>query len=388
MKQKIRVLIIVLIFLSILILGLHWLLLGLLLLSLLCLLFSSKLTPFVKLRKIVAIPITIGFVIIAVCLRIFLVEIYSIPSSSMEGTLMPGDKVLVSKLNYGPRLPSSPFEVPWINLLFYLNKEARASSDSIWYDYKRLKGYSKIQRNDIAVFNFPHKKETYFIKRCIGLPGENLEVRNGLVLSNEQECGFPVRATVKYRVWTNSFQKFLALADSLAFPNFGFIRNRRREKYRELLLNQEQYNALKDVSCIDSLNIASAKPDSIPHTYPHHKRFLWTFENFGPVLIPQKGMQIKLTPNNYYLYKKVFKNYERQNFTFESNQIYDNGKLIEYYTFKQDYYFMMGDNRHNSYDSRGWGFVPEEAIVGKAVLVLFSNDYSGFKWDRFFKIIR
>lgn len=373
---------------TILILQLPWLFFGVIPLILFYLLHKTKLIHTEQRCIITATLIVIGVFLLKICLRIFLFEIYAIPSNSMKNSLLPGDKVLVSKLNYGPRLPHSPFEIPWINLLFYLNKEARASADSIWYDYKRLKGYSNIKRNDITVFNFPHKKETYFIKRCIGMPGETVAVQDGLVSCNQQELEFPAGAKLKYRIWPNNFQTFLALADSLDQRVFGIYHNRRKEKYRELALNQEQYKVIKNASCIDSLCISAAKPDSIPHTFPHNKRFLWTFENFGPVLIPKRGMQIKLTSDNYFLYKKAFKNYESQNFTFKNNQVYDKGKQIKYYTFKYDYYFMMGDNRHNSYDSRGWGFVPEEAIVGKAVLVLFSNDYDGFKWDRFLKIIK
>ena len=374
--------------LILIVLGLYWLLIGGGLLVCMFLLFFSIQKYFICIRKSVITLSLLTFFFVTICSKVLFVEIYSIPSSSMENSLLSGDKVFVSKLNYGPRLPGSPFEIPWINLLFYLNKEARASSNSTWYNYKRLKGYSNIKRNDIAVFNFPHKKEIHFIKRCIGLPGETLHVKNGHVICNKQELRLPATAIMRYNVWPNNIQKYLALADSLELPGLGIYHNRRREKYRELVLNQKQYNAFKNARCIDSLFITANKPDTIPHTYPHNRRFLWTFENFGPVLIPEKGMQIELTPNNYYLYKKVFENYEKQNFTFENNQVFKDSKPIKYYTFKQDYYFMMGDNRHNSYDSRGWGFVPEEAIVGKAVLVLFSNDYSGFKWDRFFRIIK
>lgn len=368
-----------------LITGLLWLILGLAIIAV-TYLFFSVVSKHGKPKWLITFLVFVTIFIIAISARIFLLEIYSIPSGSMENTLLPGDKVLVSKLNYGPRMPGSPFEVPWVNLFFYLNKEARASSDSAWYNYKRLKGYSKIERNDITVFNFPKKKETYFIKRCIGLPGEKLEIKNGFVFCNNLQIEFPKKAKIKYHVWTNDYEKLLALIDSLELPHYGFYY--RKKTYHELILNPQQHWDIKNAPCIDSINIAVSQPDTVPHTYPHNIHFLWTFENFGPVLIPQKGMQIKLTPNIYYLYKKVFKNYERQTFTFENNRVYGNGKLIEYYTFKQDYYFMMGDNRHNSYDSRGWGFVPEEAIAGKAMVVLFSNDYYGFRWNRVSNIIK
>ncbi len=371
-------------------LGLIWLSISTLVVVGLILLFSSKLRLLVWLRKKVIFSIStaiIGIILLAVFFRVFLIEIYSIPSGSMEDTLLPGDKVLVSKLNYGPRMPGSPFEIPWVNLLFYLNKEARASADSTWYGYIRLKGYSEVQRNDVFVFNFPHNKKNFFIKRCMGLPGETLEVKNGVVLCNGNKLDFPEQAKIKYKVWTNDISRFLYLTDSLELHLPGFYSNR-QEFYREVTLSPQQYQTIKNASCIDSLCIVAAQPDTIQHTYPHNKHFLWTFENFGPVLIPKRGMQIELTPVNYFLYKEIFDKYEGQNFSFMNNQVFSNEEPVKYYSFKQDYYFMMGDNRYNSFDSRGWGFVPEEAIVGKAVLVLFSNDYSGFKWGRIFKIIK
>ena len=274
-------------------LGLIWLSISILVIGDLLLLSSSKFRFFSRLRKKAIFSTStaiIGIVLLAVFVRVFLIEIYSIPSGSMENTLLPGDKVQVSKLNYGPRMPASPFEIPWINLLFYLNKEARASADSTWYGYKRLKGYSEVQRNDVLVFNFPHNKKNVFIKRCIGLPGEKLEVKNGVVLCNGNKFDFPEQAKIKYKVWLNDINRFLTLVNSLELPLSGFYYNR-REPFHEVVLSQQQYQTIKNRTCIDSLCIVASQPDTIPHTYPHNKNFLWTFENFGPVVIPQRGMQ-------------------------------------------------------------------------------------------------
>jgi signal peptidase I len=385
MKLKLFILLLVLSFL--LVLGLLWLAIGVAILGGLFFLFTSNYKFGIYLRKKAAITtlLTIsGVFILAICARIFLIEVYSIPSGSMKGTLLPGDKVLVSKINYGPRMPYSPFEVAWVNLFFYLNKEARASIDSTWYNYKRLNGFSIIKRNDIIVFNFPQKRKTFFIKRCIGMPGEKLEIKNGIVTCNSTTIDFPIQSILKYRLYSNNTNEFFGIIDSLDLPVYNF-HNNREEKFQDILLNQQQALIFKKSPFIDSIHIAASLPDTIPHTYPHNHHFLWTFENFGMVSIPKKGMRIQLTPENYYLYQKIFDNYERQNFTIENNKVLNDGIPVYDYTFKQDYFFMMGDNRYQSYDSRGWGFVPEEAIVGKAVAVLFSTDYNKLRWHRLFE---
>ena len=319
--------------------GCAWLLTGIVIFASLALLFSSKIRFFVWIRKktILSISVTlIGIFTLVIFIRVFLIEICSIPSSSMEDTLLPSDKVIASKINYGLRMPSSPFEIPWINILFYLNKDARASSDSTWYEYIRLKGYSEVHKNDVFVFNSPYNKKEYYVKRCIGLPGETLKINNGIVLCNGSEINFPKLAKIKYKVWLNDITSFLLLADSLKLQLSGFYNNR-REPYREVILSPQQYRTIKNTACTDSLFISAAQPDTIPHTYPHNKLFLWTFENFGPVLIPEKGMQIELTPENYFLYKVIFDKYEGQNYSFKNNHVFSNEGPLQYYTFKQGY---------------------------------------------------
>jgi signal peptidase I len=259
--------------------------------------------------------------------------------------------------------------------------------DSTWYDYKRLNGLKNINRNDIIVFNFPQKKETFFIKRCIGLPGESIQIKEGVVVCNNKRLAFPSKVKLKYRIYPNDINELISIIDK-HYLHENAIYGNRKTKFQEMILNQQQKSILIDSPFIDSIQIVASSPDTIPHTYPNTPLFLWTFENFGPVVVPKKGLEIQLTPENFFLYQKVFEKYERRKFEIRNNQVLDEGILIKSYTFKQDYYFMMGDNRYQSYDSRGWGFVPEEAIVGKAAMILLSNNYYGFKWNRMFKIIQ
>lgn len=280
--------------------------------------------------KYSCILITVFF--LAILFKTLLFATFTIPSTSMEETLQPGDQVFVSKMHYGPRLPRSPFEVSWVNVLFYLNKSARSRIDSTWWKYKRIEGFSKVSRYDVVVFDFPGKERgTFLIKRCIGLPGESLEIKHGLVYCNNGNVPLP-----------NS-----AIAGT-----------------------------------------TEIKTDSLPTAYPYNAAFLWSADNFGPVSVPKKGMKIEMTEANYILYKNAINDFEGENVAYVSGVCTLNGKPLEHYTFKQDYYFMMGDNRHNSADSRAWGFLPEEGIIGKATLVLFNYNEGKFQWSRFLKKIK
>lgn len=363
--------------------GVVWLAFSVVLIFMIWKLFSSDIIFIVKLRKRTfpfSILIFTGVFLLAIYLRVFFFEIFAVPSSSMENMLQPGDKILVSKLSYGPRMPASPFEIPWINLVFYLNKEARAAIDSTWYDYKRLNGIGRIKRNNVVVFNLTDNKDSYFVKRCVGLPGETLAIKDGDIYINDKVISSPESVKRKYRAWIIDVQSFKLLTEELVV-RYSYVQNDNNQS-SEIILTEQEYEAVKHHFCIDSVSHIITKSDTVPQAYPFDEHFLWTFENFGPVVIPHEGMVIDLTMQNYLLYKKIFGNYEGPFLELREGKVYDHNKQVEQYTFTQDYYFMMGDNRNNSFDSRGWGFVPKEGIVGKAVLVLFSNNLS-----RFFKII-
>lgn len=308
----------------------------------------------------------------------------------MEDTLHKGDYVLVSKLNHGTRIVSNVsnpfFKFSGIYLLIYHFKNGYYKADTTLPTNNSIKTFLNIKRGDIYVFNSPKKKSSFFIKRCIGLPGEEIKVINGEVFCDCQKIKLPATAKMKYRVWVNNDAKFMTLIDSLKLPYFSYHYNKKLQNY-ETVLNWEQYKKVTASLCVDSIKYFVSEPDIVTQPYPHNNKFFWTFENFGPVVIPKDGMNMQLKTKNYILYKMVLEKFERQNYTLKGTLVYDKDKPIEYYTFKQNYYFMMGDNRYNSYDSRYWGFVPEENIIGKANIILFNCHNGKFIWNRFIKKI-
>lgn len=305
----------------------------------------------------------------------------------MEDTLIQGDQVIVSMLHYGPRLPRSPFEVSWVNVLFYLNKNARSHIDSTWFKYKRLNGFSKISRNDIVVFDFPGKNRgTFYIKRCIGLPGEIVEIKHGLVYCNKQAIMPPDFMKGKYNIKSFNNRKLFEIADSLKLVLNGTANN--KNNWFQTELNYQQFIALKANPNIDSVCLAEIKINSVSTNDPCLIRSMWTVDNFGPIIVPQKGMKIEMTETNYLLYGSAIKDFEGQQVYYENGEVKINGECLASYTFKQNYYFMLGDNRNNSSDSRAWGFLPEEGIVGKAIFVLFNYNDGKIRWDRVLKKIK
>ena len=387
MKRKIYIILFLAVTVFLLVTGLGWLAIGGLLFCVLYVLFTSKLKPVVWFKKNTLLSATftlIGVFLLAIGVRVFMFEIYGIPSGSMENTLVLGDKVLVSKLNYGPRLPRSPFEIPWLNIFFYLNKSARAKSDSAWWDYKRLHGYTLIRRGDIIVFQFPDDEKEAFIKRCVALPGDTFQIRNSEIFVNNRQQDRPLESKLIYRVWYNNIQEFNGLTDSLNIPVYGAW-YREQKDFKEINLSQLEKEELTGHSCIDSITSKITIIDSTAHVFPWHNRYSWTIDQYGPVIIPEKGMKIEMNEGNYVLYRKILEKFEHFQPEKRDGEIFLNNTEVNEYTFKQDYYFMMGDNRHRSNDSRMWGLVPEEYIVGKAVVILFSKDYNGLKWNRCLK---
>lgn len=371
-----------------LIIGLAWLALGIFVVGVLSLLFFSDLNFSRWIRKKLLLSITVTLLsvfLLAIAFRVLFFGIFSIPSGSMEDTLIPGDRIFVSKLHYGPRLPQSPFDIPWINILFFLNKDARSRIDSCWYNFHRLNGFSTVSRGDIVVFDFPDQKGTFYIKRCVGLPGEEIQITNGNVNCNGHHIPAPETSKTEYLVWANNDTLSSAISE-LTIPREEI--SRMQKNLAKVNLNRIQFLDLYSKQGIDSICFSELKTDSLPHTYPHHTKFCWTADNFGPARIPQKGMTINMNEENFILYEKAICNYEKQNLTSQNGIVKNGKKIIQTYTFTQDYYFMMGDNRHNSSDSRAWGFLPEKSIIGKAVLVLFSNNEDGYNWERTFSMVK
>ena len=333
-----------------------------------------------------------GVIILAVCVRVFLFEIYTIPSGSMANTLLPGDKILVSKMNYGPKLPRSPFEIPWFNVVFYLNKKTRAKADTIWWKYRRLPGFFEINRGDIIVFQFPDNNDKTFIKRCVALPVDTFQIIDSGVFINSRLQSLPVESKKVYRVWFNNISSFNLITDSLNIPAYGWW-SREQGSFTEIILTNRQKEQLTGIACIDSITSGIKTTDFTTKYYPWHERYLWTLFNMGPFLIPGKELKIMPDENNVILYRKVLEKFEYVSITKDSTEWKVNGNLVSDYGFRQDYYFMLGDNRNASNDSRYWGFVPEDHIIGKACFVLFSLDPNKkglrkIRWNRMFRKIK
>jgi signal peptidase I len=321
----------------------------------------------------------------SIAIRLFVIEIYSIPSGSMEDTILSGDKVLMSKLSYGPRLPSSPFEIPWINLAFYLGKNQRTKTDSVWWKYKRLFGFSRVKHSQLIVFNSPKNSKEILIKRCMGIPGDTILIRDEKVFANHKEI--PPIGTVKLisRIIFSNYAMASSLFDSMGLEKYNRLGGK---NYFSAPLSNDKKDVLLKYHWIDSVIIERNRPDTSFKTFPNNEIFHWTIDNFGPIVIPAKGITIKLNKENFILYRRIINIYENAGLTTRAGKYFLNGIESTSFTFKNNYYFMLGDNRHDSNDSRYWGFVPEQYIIGKAFMVLFSNGEDGFRWNRFFKIIK
>jgi signal peptidase I len=310
-------------------------------------------------------------------------EIYSIPSNSMKKSLINGDKILMSKLHYGPKMPDSPFKIPWVNLLVYMNDNARAAIDSTWWPYIRLKGLTQVKKNDVVIFNHPEDSKYSYVKRCIGLPGENIKIKKGEIFVNNSKYNDIVEIRYSYKVWhKNTTHSTTTLKAKKLIDNT--INNNKQDT---LLLTHLQYKLLKKSDLIDSIKLLDY-PIKISNNFSKNKDSIIMSTNFwGPFQVPQKGKSIKLTTKNYILYEKILNKFEGKCLQKKDNKFYIDGINSDNYRYKQNYYFMMGDNRHNSVDSRYWGFVPEQNIIGKAIFVLFSSKKDQVNWSRFMKII-
>ncbi|MHA8086315.1 signal peptidase I [Aquirufa sp. Wall-65K1] len=360
---------------------------------------------------------SVAFAVIAATLiRFFLFEAYTIPTPSMESSLMVGDFLFVSKMHYGVRTPKTPLQLPlthqkiWFtNLPSYLR----------WLDLPvfRLPGFTEVKKGDAVVFNAPNWEEdgdapldlrTFYVKRCVATPGDVLEIRdqqvfiNGKPLENPERMQHPVFLKTKEDLDESFFDQYgirnsvdasfessdwLPLADSTN-QLVGYKLNTSKKHLDEIMKlpfkKEIDYNSFKDPKGVTYIDI-----------FPHDTtQFKWNRDFFGPLQIPEKGWTVQLDAKTIPLYQEAIRSYEgNKDITLEGGKLMKDGKALTSYTFQQDYYFMMGDNRHNSADSRFWGFVPADHIVGKAVFVWMSLDpgkglFSGkIRWNRIFRFV-
>ena len=340
----------------------------------------------------------IAFAVIAASIiRGFFIEAFTIPTSSMERSLLKGDFLFVSKVHYGSRIPQTPLSFPFTHNTMPVFK-TKSYLEWIQLPYMRFPGFETIENGDIVVFNYPGDlkrpvdKRKNYIKRCVGIPGDSLAVKEAQVYINGEKA--PKRETYQYayKVKTNGqllpgdyLQKDLKVEIDKVFPNKGEYYMNMTEGSAEKLRNLSYVNYVKKQ--------LSAKNRRGMTVYPnHYRRVQWNRDHYGPVYIPEEGDTIKLNRHNYKMYKTPIENYEHHKMHWKDGQAYLDGNKADEYIFKMNYYFMMGDNRHNSQDSRAWGFVPEDHIVGKALFLWMSWDSNGpfykfwnrIRWERLF----
>ncbi|MFA5327369.1 MAG: signal peptidase I [Prolixibacteraceae bacterium] len=389
-KKKTKFLIVGIVLLAI-ITRLMWLVAGVSVVATIYLLLTSDISHLKGHKKIKWLVSFIAFLsifFVAISARVFLIEIFAIPSGSMEETLLPGDKILVNKLDYGPRLPYSPYEIPWINLFWFLKANAATNTDTIYWNYNRLRGYSKIRNGDVLVFGHPlwGKRDNYFIKRCIGIAGDTLVIKLGNITINGKPFIEPGHVRKDFTIWYNNRNQLAKLSDSLHINNYG-LNHSKEENKLEIPLFMYQLDALLSSTCIDSIRVKEIPKDPNHWARPERSDFNWTINDYGPITVPYKGMKIELNRTNFMRYWQTIERLEKVKLEERNGRYFLDNQAARDYTFKSNYYFMMGDNRNNSNDSRYWGFVPEENVVGKAVVILFSNNDSGVQWKRILKPI-
>lgn len=374
--MKIRILAIVL-SLMLLIIGLPWLIVGVAIISEAFIITRRRPKWFCWIMDRYPLKFIFSLLIITVgviLFRVFLFEVYSVPTASMEDSILAGDKILVSKLSYGPTIPQSPFEIPWVNTLFFLFDNTSTAKFTNWWPYSRLSGYSEIKLNDIVVFSMDSKKQQY-VKRCVGLPGDTIRFIDGNCSLNSMRFTFSPTSKRYYDVWVNNSKSFCEY-----LTNNGISRWKEESSKFTVLLTQPVVATINSLSNVNSIQIT-------PMRKIHNDFFLkidssWTVDNLGPYFIPKKGTVITLNSNTYNLYKYIINQYEGVTLVEKDDGFYLGNIKIQSYTFIQNYYFMIGDNISNSMDSRCWGLVPESAVKGKAVVVLFSNTDGVIGWHR------
>ena len=359
-------------------------------------------------------------VILATVVHTYFIQPFIIPTGSLERTLLVGDFLFVSKYHYGARVPKTVVSFPMVHdtivgtgIRSYLNKPQ--------LPYLRFPKFQKIKRNDIVTFNWPADtvrkffvrekgvikpidKKSNYVKRCVGIPGDTLEIINGDLKIDRKfrvkditQKKFDMIRPYVIRLVSNSPDNFTIITNSKGIPTEKIRKHRLSiseitEREKKLTLTEKDYSQILKSNTVDSI-IKNYKKTKSYNTsfFPNDITYDWNEDNFGPVIIPKKNSSVSLTQSNLPIYKKIIKDYENNIIEVKDGKIFINKKETNDYKFKMDYYWMMGDNRYSSEDSRMWGFVPEDHIVGKPIFIWMSIDgiNDGIKnwkirWDRVF----
>ncbi len=355
----------------------------------------------------------------AAFIRMFLIEAYVIPTPSMEGTLKVGDFLFVSKAHYGIRTPMTVAMIPLLhNRIPKLDVESYLKSPSL--PYFRLPALTQLKRNDPFVFNWPVgdsvyvtptrswtyfqtrtqpdaarecqglplivrplDKKDHYIKRCVGMPGDSLQIIDKQLYINGKPADNPTHMQLLYQVSSTT-----TTISRKKLIEWGINVYDEYSKAGYYFLDKDQLAKIKAMGSDVSVTPFNYPDNKVfPHDPAHFPN--WTFDNFGPIWIPAKGSSAKLSIENIALFSRIISVYENNLLEIKDQKIFINGQQTDTYTFKQDYYWAMGDNRHNSEDSRAWGFVPFDHVVGKPLFIWFSlkngSFSNGINWDRIFK---
>ena len=405
---------------------------------------------------------SITFAIIAATLvHTYFMQPFTIPTSSLEKSLLVGDYLFVSKFHYGARVPSTVIAAPMVHdSLPFTGTASYLKKPQL--PYTRLPGLQRIKNNDIVCFNWPADtlatmwgdtsgeftykpvdKKTNYVKRSVGIAGDSLEIRNGYVYINGKKNELPYRAKIQFYYTYES----KSVIDGNTFPQF-LIKKERTGVYRILSeywnnpkvqeaikkngslskissdslytevaggINPDFARRLKMESVATKININLTEDEVVllkkyPQTvsvkklnfsadnaiFPHVASNKWSQDNFGPIYIPKAGAKVKLDLNSLPYYEQIIKNHENNDLAVVGDAIFVNGEKVDSYTFKQDYYWLMGDNRHNSLDARYWGYVPFDHVLGKPVMIWFSWDANAssfgakiksIRWERMFTTV-
>jgi len=319
-------------------------------------------------------------------IRTFFFEISPVSSPSMEQGLLTGDFMFINKLSYGPRLPRTLLSIPFVNQKFY--------SSLISLPYLRLFGSPGVERNDIVVFNYPQEDEhpvdhrTYFVKRCVAVAGDSLKIVNGEVYVNNQSVDNEETLQYNYHIKSDT------VLDSIFMAHYNLHEGGKISDNNDysFTLTKALADTLKSKTYIVSIEKNTEKKEMWDEfVFPFNNRHKWNVDNYGPLKIPAKGDTIHLDTVNLCFFVRIISVYEGNILELKNDSIYINNKAASMYVIKQNYYFMIGDNRHNSRDSRHWGFVPEDHIIGKATRIIYSADklyHTGVRWGRIFKGIQ